>query len=497
MNQKQSLGLIIGTALAFTVYELIGHLFLMAVPMAVRHGVSILIGTTLAVFIAAVSVQAIWRQQEELKELARLRDYLLLMQSHYLRLPPSARTDPRQQLEYQALELDYSAVQHRLAAGSPAARASALLDLSELALTHLPSMEAPYPFFPHAASHLAAALYIEADPLAREEALHSLNALAAFARDNEPNLLPHLIDNLAHVNRTTYAVLVDALSVYVASVDHIDDAVLTALPPHVRFTPSEETDTMVLRELIASRACKEAIVEQRVLRKADITPHTDEAHAVRSVRCAASALRDSRDALAQTLGMLSAPVDFPSESAAHRFWKRVQPLALRDCFLVGADLSYAHLHGADLRGTYLSAALLTDARMPNADMSESNLRKAHLVGARLQYAKLWGANLQDSSLTTASLEGADLSRARLQGAYLIGTDLKGACLWQIAIADDAKKREHCAIFTEANWWEARFTDVLSGSTDTETQTWLKFTYPRLASEVGTIPKVPVNPFTHA
>src|SRR5262249_45253540 len=94
----------------------------------------------------------------------------------------------------------------------------------------------------------------------------------------------------------------------------------------------------------------------------------------------------------------------------------------------------------------------------------------------------------------AHLQGADLSRARLQGAHLIGAELKDTCLWQINVADGATKQEHRADFTEANWWEARYTDVLSGSTDTETQTWLKFTFPQPSVEGETDSKLPGNPF---
>ena len=493
-KQKLSLCLILGATLAFTAYELIGHWFLMAVPMPVRHGVSILIGTALAVFIAAVSIQAIWRQQKELKELARLRDYLLLMQAHYLHLSPSARRDPKQQLEYEVLELQYAELQHRIAFDNPAARASAFLDLSELAQTHLPNLAVSYPFFPHAVSHLAAALCLEKETLPRDQVLDALSKLAVFASDNDPSLLTPLIDNLAHANRTAYRMLLDALVVRIAHADGIQDADLKPFLPVGRFTTSEEVDIRVLRELAGSALCQEAVAAQRVLQQADKTPSPEDPQSLQTERFTASALRDSRDALAGALRALPAPEDFPSEYAAHRNWKRIQPLALQDCFLAGADLKKARMHGADLRRAFLMAALLTDAWMPNADLTDSNLWTASLVGGSLQGATLWGADLRDATLTTAHLEGADLSRARLQGAYLIGTNLKDACLWQVVIADDTKKREHCADFTDANWWEARFTDIPTGSADAATEIWLKFTFPKDGLE--SLTKIPVNPFTH-
>ena len=497
MNQKHSIYLIIGAALAFTVYELIGHWFLMAVPMGVRHGVSILVGTALALLVASVSIQAIWRQQGELRELAHLRDYLMMMQAHYLRLSPSERRDPEQQLEYQALELQYAGIQHNLAADSSTVRARALLDLSELAQTHLPSMEASYPFFPHAASHIAAALYLEADSLVRDEALHSLKTLAAFSSENAPVLLPLLIDNLAHANRTACSTLVEALAVYVVRMAGTEDAALTSLQPHVRFTSSVDTDTMVLRELVTSPACREAIVAVRILQNADKTPQPEGDSALKTVGLAAIALRDTRDALAHALRALPPPTDFPPEPLDHRFWKRAHPIILQDAFLTGAELNRAQMQGIDLQRASLQAAALTDAHLQNADMTGANLRKALLVTAGLEYAKLWGANLRDASLPAARLQGADLSRAHLQGAHLTGAHLKGACLWQISIADDEHLMEHRAVFGDANWWDARFTDGLTGSTDRDLQRWLKYAYPQPTTDADTIAKVPDNAFIHA
>lgn len=491
MHYRQSLYLIIGTVIAFTVWELIGHWFLMAVPMGARHSLSILIETGLALLIATVSIQAIWRQQKELQELARLRDYLLRMQAHYLRLSPDAQRDPQQQLEYRALELKYADVQQRLVSQRPETRASALLDLWELARTHLAEMREPYPFFHCAISYLSAALYLETERLPREQALRALTEMAMFARDNEPRLLHPLVEDLAHANRAALSALTDALAERFAPAESVSEGELRPLLPLARFTAVEEMDVAILHALLASPSCQEALTVHRALQKAGEKPKRDDAAMLQAIRTAAAGLRDTRDALAQALRALSVPEDFPSEPADRRYWKRARPLLLQGCFLAGAELGKAQIQDANLQHAWLQAATLTDAQMQNADLTGANLWKAQLIAAGLQGAKLWGANLQDASLTSAHLQEADLSQTHLQGAYLIGSHLEEACLWKVTVADDKSKRQHTANFTDANWWEARFTDSLTGSTDTETQTWLKYTFPEPPEKAEVLVRKPV------
>lgn len=327
--------------------------------------------------------------------------------------------------------------------------------------------------------------------------LHSLQALATFARDKEPQLIELLIGNLSHANGTAYRMFLDAVAIHLARLQQIEDADLKLLLPIARFTKSEETNMAILREMAASPVFQETIKAQRTVKQGDKTPSLPIGTELDAARFAATALRDTRDALTNALTALSAPPDFPAEHEDHRFWKRSNPISLRAAFLVGAGLDRARLQGIDLRQAYLQAAMLTDAQLQNADLSEANLWKAQMFAARLQYAKLWNANLRDASLPAARLEGADMSRSYLQGAHLTGGQLKDACLWQIAIADDVTKREHCADFTQANWWEARFNDVLSGSTDKETHTWLKFKFPQPTTDADTTEVAPVRPFVHA
>ena len=478
MRYRQSFLLIIGTVVVFAVWELIGHLFLMTVPMDERHGLSIIIGTGLALVIATVSIQAIWHQQKELHELARLRDYLIRMQAHYLHLSPDARTDPQQQLEYKALEMKYAEIQKSLASQRPETRASGLLDLWELAQTHLIGLREPYPFFFCAVSHLTAVLYLESEIPPREQAQHALEAMSVFARDNEPRLLIPLIEDLAHANRSAMSALTDALAERFATTDTASEDDFKLLLPLIRFTDSEETDIMVLHDLFDSSPCQEKLVAQRVLQKAGKTQKPDESSLLNRIRSAAVSLRDTRSALAKALCALPAPDDIPADSATRRNWKRARPLSLQNCFLVGVDLSKAHLQGVDLQHTAMQAANLTDSQLQNSDLAGSNLWKAQLFAARLEDARLWGANLRDASLPAAHLEGADMSRTHLQGAHLIGAYLTSTCLWQATIIDEAAKREHTAVFTDANWWDASFTDRLTGSTDTEVQTWLRNSFPQ-------------------
>ncbi len=478
MRYRQSLILIIGTAIAFTIWEIIGHWFLMYLPMDVRHGLSIVIGTGLALFIATVSIRVIWSQQQELHELARLRDYLLRMQSHYLHLSPEARIDPQQQLEYTALELKYSDIQNNLVSQSPEIRASGLLDLKELAQTHISGLREPYPFFFCAVTHLTAVLYLESEIAPRNQALESLEEMAGFAHDSEPHLLDSLVNDLAHVNRTSLSMLSDALADHFGSMESVSSENYELILPLVRFTDSEETDRAVLHDLIDSPLCQDSLAARRILHKGVISQKTDEAALLKRIRNAAIKLRDTRNALAQALRALSTPSDIPTDKDALRGWKRIRPLILHTCFLVGTDLNKTQLHGVDLNHAALQAANLTDCQLMNSDMTAANLRNAQLFAAKLDNAKLWSANFQEATLTSARLHGADMSRAQLQRAHLIGADLKDTCLWQIIVSNDPQKREHSANFTEANWWEARFNDQLSGSTDTVLLSWLKNSYPQ-------------------
>ena len=401
MNHRQSLCVIVGTVFLFTVWELIGHLFLMTLPMDLRHAMSIVIDTGLALLIAAVSIHAIWRQQQELQQLLGLRDYLLRMQSHYLRLSPSAQKDPQQQLEYQALELQYIDVQERLASSTLKERVGALLGLAGLARTHLVYMEEPYPFFLRAVSHLAAALYLEPETVTRDQAMRSLGELAAFARDGDPRLLPLLIDNLAHANRAAYGALEYVLAARLSGKATVEDTDLKPLLPLLRFTASEETDMAVLRELISSPSCQKAMAAQRVLPASGKTSGRSEAPDLHLSLVAAAALRDTRDVLAQALRALPPPRDFPSIPAGRGYWKRAEPFSLQGCFLVGAELNKAQMQGIDLRRTALQAATLMDAQLQNCDLTDANLWKAYLVATSLQGAKLSGANLREASITAA------------------------------------------------------------------------------------------------
>ena len=489
MGYRQSFLLIIGTAVVFAVWELIGHLFLMAVPMEVRHILSTAIGTGLALLIATVAIQAIWRQQQELRELAHLRDYLLRMQAHSLHLSPEARIDPRQQLEYRSLELKYADIQQQLASERPEMQARALLDLQGLAQMRLTGLRESYPFFSRAVSHLTAALCLETDLPSRNQALHALRALVVFTNDTEPRLLLPLIEELAHANRTALIALTNGLAERFAPAETVTSDDFHLLLPLVRFTDSEETDKGVLHELFESPSCQEVLTAYRVLQQAGKAQNPDDVSVLNAIHAAAVRLRDTRDVLAQALLILPTPDDFPLDPAARRYWKRTQLLSLQGCFLVGAELNKAQLQGIDLQHAALQAATLTDAQLQNADLTGANLWKAQLFVAGLENAKLWGTNLRDASLPSAHMEGADLSRAQLQGAHLIGAHLKDACLWKIAIADDERKREHCAVFTDANWWEARFTDILSGSTDREAYTWLQFTFPQPVPEATAPPEI--------
>ena len=123
---------------------------------------------------------------------------------------------------------------------------------------------------------------------------------------------------------------------------------------------------------------------------------------------------------------------------------------VKDCTLVGANLSEAHFGGcnfggADMTGvrlvkTILDGANLSDAKINDSDwhlasakgalLRKTSAQRSSLAGVNFENAVLQHADLRGSDLRSSNLFSADMSRVRLDGdVKLEGTLLKRARTW--------------------------------------------------------------------
>lgn len=493
MNTRQALILVVCAAVAYAVWEFAGHRYLMDSPMALRHLASGGVGLLLALLITGIAVHTILRQEVELRELARLRDYLISMEAHYLRLPPSSRRDPEQHFETQAVGKQFADAERRLSFREPLVRAHAAAELAQIAGKQLPAPAVNetgekilFPYFGGAATHLAAALYLETGRPVRAEVVRAIEKLQLLARGHAPSLLHGLIEELAHANRMCLSQFLDSFAICwltefplhsepVTPVTSVDET-LNKVAHLVQFG-DPAADAMGLRNLVASARFQNLLAVWRDVRDVDSTEvrrdgRPAELHGATAE--AASALAEARDALAAALRALPPLVEQTGT------FTRLAPhqLPLSGCFLPHADLTEACLDHADLSGAYLWGARMEKASLRFTNLSGCTLYAASMQYANLDHANLWDARLAGASLTGANLADANLGRACLAGAYVLGTSLERACLWETIVTDGEGGAQRAANFTDSNWWDADFNDKMSGKTDNALKGWLAVHHPQ-------------------
>ncbi len=478
MNVKLPIATAIASAIAFAAWELVGHRYLMTLPMTQQHVISGTVGALLAFILVGAVVQVVLRQQRELQELARLRDFLLRMEAHYRRLSPSSRADPKLRFEAQARNEQFVNAQRSFASRSPIVRAKAAVEMAEIAQEPLAGAEEVYPFFERASAHLAVGLYLEREASVRAEMQRAISTMAEFAGKRNPKLLDSLVDDLAHANRSAVAGFEEALAAHLSNLDALDNEAFRSLDRIARLHDIESLSAALLRDIANSDECSKLIAARKAFVPAGGDPKDpggkETRQQIEELNTAVRGLLDSRDSLAGALRLLAAPPDLAPEGDAMQMglWRPKQSLPLFGCFLAYAELDNSHMEGANLRRAWMQGAHLSGAQLLRADMGASRLEDAHLNSACLQYANLDGAALQGAGLSSAQMQGANLSRARLEGAYLIGTDLRNAILWMAVVEYGQGDQVRRADFKNANWWEARFKDPLSGDNDKAIQAWL-------------------------
>src|SRR5262249_13363132 len=125
-----------------------------------------------------------------------------------------------------------------------------------------------YPFFSRAASQLAAALHLEQEQAVRDEVMKALNRMTDFARGGNQALLEIQITELADANRSATKAFVEALSRYCSLLPERTDDNLRPLIGLAPFCLAPDRTLAVLRDLAASKKCRDAASVHAALRAA-------------------------------------------------------------------------------------------------------------------------------------------------------------------------------------------------------------------------------------
>ena len=482
INLRQSVVLAVVAALAFAGWEAIGHWFLMDLPMGVRHAASATIATLLALLLVAAVARIIVSQHRQLQKLARLRDYLSQMEAHYLRLPASELADPAQHFESQRRRARFVDLQQSLASRSPVVRARAYRDIATLAIDSAAEPEEARSLLLRGCGHLAAALYLERDSLARSEALQTIQTLADYAIPRGVDVISTFVNELAHANRAAFKQLQEEVAKWHLTTDHLDAATagagrLRSLSRITRLADTEDAGIDLMSEILES----EEVVRITAAGKAASgtkAPSTIDRDQLSELLTAASCLQDSCIALSHLIRSISPPTELALIEANSDSRLPGHKLSLDGCFLAYADLQESHLEGVSMAQAWLQGVNLSGAHLMRAVFTDAHMRSAHLYSADLRWARLRGAHLTDAGLSDARLEGADLSRADLTGAYLIGARLRDAVLWKTTMQSEVRDDNRKADFTRANWWDASICDPMTGSADKTVLAWLSALFPQ-------------------
>jgi hypothetical protein len=330
-------------------------------------------------------------------------------------------------------------IQNRFASENAMMRANAAIRLAEMAQTLLPGKSAVrarenYPFFSRTASQLAAALHMEQDQAVRDEVMKALNRMKEFARGGDQALLEIQINELADANRSAQKGFVEALARYCSLFPERTDDNLRPLIGLAPFCLAPHRTLVVLRDLAASKKCRDAASVHAALRAAQrsgavgVSEAEDRLRVLPDLQSNAARLIDTRTALVCALHARRAP-EMPSPRQD----------------LLGGEIAP---HG------------------------RLDLRETQLQGANLQRTHLQGAILDDAQLQEANLQGTQLQGARLYGAHMEGTKLAGAHV-RSAKGEDLPDAD----FAGVNWWEADFMSPGGGSDD-RLITWLEEQFPR-------------------
>ncbi len=360
--------------------------------------------------------------------------------------------------EKESMQKQFTEILDRLVAPDPVVRANAALRLAEFGKMAAPvegSKEQGYSYFAAAAAQLATALHLETNSSIRASVRDALQMLANFAHSTQnDSFLGTLIQELADSNRTTRTAFIKALGEYAATlpVGGVgEQSILKRFAAVAQFGDRPEVTARILKAFMGLHefernrdiyAAVRSTLEPEARHRSDVARFSQ-------VEVAATALRETRDALAYALRSIVPPANSPAEldedpKIAERRpqGNTEQPAVSRrnlvGCFLAGAQLNRAYLRHADLRDAFLQGAMLVAADLQGALLTNAHMQETALPDAFLQWANLNNAFMEQANLSNAKLKGATLNDARLfeadmigvsfQDTSLIGANFAGACL---------------------------------------------------------------------
>jgi len=112
---------------------------------------------------------------------------------------------------------------------------------------------------------------------------------------------------------------------------------------------------------------------------------------------------------------------------------------VKQCSLLGANLSGADLTEANLRETNLRGANFNGANIERADLSGADLSNALMTFVRGNSSRLVAADLRRADLRLSDFAKADLSRADLRGANLTGISVYEANLPRAKLDQETRR----------------------------------------------------------
>lgn len=359
---------------------------------------------------------------------------------------------------------------------NPTMRANAAMRLAELAERCAPggtrgTTRSSHPFFPRAASQLAAATLLEPDPTVRHEATKALFRMVEFAKRGDQDLLYALFREMADVNRSAKVTLARALADHRRIVGELNEERINRLAHFAPVCSDVATTVLALGDLAQSRECLDAFEVSTALEMADGTSEgtIDERRSLTLIGAAAERLLSTVGILRQCIAVHRRS---PGQYLDFVNWYLVgtaPSVDLSSCFLAGIEIDGARMQDFDLRDCYLEGAALFRAELQRAWLYKAKLGKVHLISARLSGARMSAAIFRDANLGGAKIDRADLAGADLRGAKVGGADfsevgLSGALVFGMDTGS-GRWRKADADFSACEWRRATFEDPDSNEVD--------------------------------
>lgn len=367
--------------------------------------------------------------------------------------------------------------------------------------------ERNYPFYMRVAHRLAAALYMWNEEETRSQAIRVLGEMAKWAKDertDEP-LIHGLANALAEANRSSWHLLLEALTTVIVSVEDfwpdeleeqktvLDELLgLSRLPldtssdqgVEAMYRKEQAVDSF-LNELISGIQGKSSLTSTSQIETIALA----NAH----VRLSALGMWATRDAFASVMKVRSIPPDLPKDPISQPLepltgvipYRQQQFLKVRqrckldlqgirmfyaDCrsaHFEGADCSHAHFEGAHCQGAHFNATLCVKSHFEGGKFYNVNFHGSDCTSATFARADCSGSRFTEAEcnwtiFTRASCIETDFEQANCKDAIFKATDCTQANFQRAECVLATFKKANCqrASFRWANCIGAHFTYAL-------------------------------------